>query len=253
MKKIVLLGVLFINYTSLLFTQNSTFQNNRHSNAQQLIDQALNISKKHQEFKELDFKQNEEEFIRLVREGQNPQVLFIGCSDSRVVPDLIIGTRPGDLFVIRNAGNFVPLYTIYEDDGVAASIEYAVQALNVRHIVVCGHSHCGAIAGLFQNLDKDKFAIIKRWLRFGNEAKIRTLSVITPTTSQAEIYKIAEEFSILYQLEHLMTYPFIQERIKTGKLHLHGWYAEIETGNLLYYDGNEYRFKSVNAAPRQTH
>src|SRR4029077_8948471 len=101
-----------------------------------LLNEALNLARGHKEFQDLYFKQHEDEFVRLVKEGQSPQTLFIGCSDSRVVPDLILNTRPGDLFVIRTAGNFVTSYNSEAIDGVAATLQYAVEVLNVRHIIV---------------------------------------------------------------------------------------------------------------------
>lgn len=212
---------------------------------QALLDQSLNLAKGHQEFKELHFKQHEAEFVRLVKEGQSPQTLFIGCSDSRVVPDLILNTRPGDLFVVRTAGNFVPPADSQGPDGVGATIQYAVEVLNIPHIVVCGHSHCGAIKGLFQQLDPTKLGILVKWLQFGEQAKKMTLSVTKPTTPEEEKYALAEKLSVIYQLEHLMSYPFIKKRVDEGKLELHGWYFKIETAELWYYNTNEYKFMSL--------
>jgi len=241
MKKLRVLGLFLLSFTYSVFAQPSMMQ----PNAQALVDKALDVARGNQEFQTIFFKQNEKELIRLVREGQNPQAMFIGCSDSRVVPDLIIGSKPGDLFVIRTAGNFVPPYDPQADDGVSATIEYGIEALNVKHIIVCGHSHCGAIQGLFQDLNSEQFAIIKRWLRFGEQAKKATLAVIDPAISKEKMYQVAEELSVIYQLEHLMTYPFVKKRVEEGRLAIHGWYIEIETGRLLYYDIKEYRFKPV--------
>lgn len=218
------------------------------TNEQKLMDQTLNFAQRHQEFKELYFKQNEPEFVRLVAEGQSPQILFIGCSDSRVVPDLILNTRPGDLFVIRSAGNFVPPYDPKGGDGISATIEYAIEVLNIPHIIVCGHSHCGAIQGLFKKFEPNQMDILQRWLRFGEEAKRMALVAAKPNTPQKELYPIAEQISVIYQLEHLMTFPFIKKRIDEGKLQLHGWYFRIETGELCYYDAEAYRFKPISAS-----
>lgn len=215
------------------------------SNENVLLDQTLKFARQHQEFKELIFKQHEAEFIRLVEDGQSPQTLFIGCSDSRIIPELILNVRPGDLFVIRTAGNFVPPANFQEIDGVAATIQYALEALNVRHIIICGHSHCGAIKGLFQDLDSTKFGLVKRWIQFGEEAKKMALLTTKDSTPKEELYSLAEKISVLYQLEHLLSFPFVKERVKEGKLELHGWYFEIETGEILYYDPDQYRFKSL--------
>lgn len=211
------------------------------------VERTLNFAKSHQEFRDLYFKQHEQEFLRLVHEGQNPQTIFIGCSDSRVVPDLIIGTRPGDLFVIRTAGNFVLPYDPSNcQDGVSASIQYGLEVLDIRHIVVCGHSHCGAIQGLFKQLDPTSMGLVQKWLRAGEPAKKITLLTLGAEAPREELYKTAEQISVVYQLENLMTYPFIKDRVSKGTLELHGWYFTIESGMLEYYDGNDYRFKPLS-------
>lgn len=202
----------------------------------------LDYAKGHQEFKDLYFKQHEQEFIRLVNEGQNPQALFIGCSDSRMVPDLILGTKPGDLFVIRTAGNFVPTYEEDEEDGVPATIQYAINVLNIKHIIVCGHSHCGAIQGLYKTLDPEKLNILKRWLKWGESAKKIAMLTTKPDTPKEELYSITEQLSVIYQLEHLMSYPFIKSLVNKGQIQLHGWYYEIESGDITYYDPDLYQF-----------
>ncbi len=207
------------------------------------LNDILDFAQRHQEFKDLYFRQNEENFATLVRKGQSPKILFIGCSDSRVTPDLILNARPGELFVIRTAGNFVPSYSPGMTDGVAASIQFAVEKLNVRHIVICGHSHCGAIEGLFQPLNPDQFGLVAKWLRWGEEAKQIVLKLANASTPKEKLYTLTEEISVIYQLEHLMTYPFIKESVQQGKIELHGWYFHIESGSLYYYDFKDYRFK----------
>lgn len=245
MKKIILCLCLLISHVLGLQAQSETPTEKATSvstSGQVLLDQMLNFARGHQEFQDLYFKQHEAELVRLVKEGQSPKLLFIGCSDSRVVPDLILKTRPGDLFVIRTAGNFVPPSDFQAPDGVAATVQYAVEVLNIPHIVVCGHSHCGAIQGLFQNLDSVKLGILQRWLKFGEEAKKMVLTMAKDNTPKEELYAAAEKISVIYQLEHLMSYPFIKKRVQEGKLELHGWYFKIETGELSYYDTEQYRF-----------
>ena len=215
------------------------------SNEEGILNQTLNFARSHQTFKELDFKQHEAEFLRLVEEGQSPQTLFIGCSDSRIIPELVLSVRPGDLFVIRLAGNFVPPYNALDVDGVAATLQFAVEVLNVRHIIVCGHSHCGAIKGLYEQLDPNKFGLLKRWIQFGEQAKKMALLTTSPTIPKEELYSITEKLSVIYQLEHLMSYPFVEKRVDDGKLQLHGWYFAIESGELTYYDPEQYRFKPL--------
>ena len=220
---------------------------------QVLLDQALKIAQGHQEFQDLYYKQHEAEFVRLVKEGQSPKITFVGCSDSRIVPELILNMRPGDLFVVRTAGNFVPPAHFQAPDGVAASIQYAVEHLNIPHLVVCGHSHCGAIQGLFQELDPVKYGIVQRWLKFGEEAKRMVLMTAKSNTPKEDLYALTEKISVIYQLEHLMTYPFIKKRVAEGKLELHGWYFKIETGELWYYNTEQYRFTPLTGiAPAQS-
>lgn len=218
-----------------------------------LLDETLNLARGHQDFKDLYFKQHEQEFVRLVKEGQSPQILFIGCSDSRVVPDLILNTRPGQLFVIRTAGNFVTPYNFQSVDGVAATLQYAIEVLNIPHIIVCGHSHCGAIEGLFKELP-EQLGILQRWLKLGEGAKKMTLLSAKPSTPKEELFATAEEMNVIFQLEHLMSFPFVKKRIAEGKLELHGWYFKIETGQLWYYNTEQYKFiplaESKSTMPR---
>lgn len=206
----------------------------------------LQYARGHQEFKEVYFKQHEEEFQRLVKQGQAPETLYIGCSDSRVVPNLILGTKPGELFVIRTAGNFVPLYDEEADDGVSATVQYAVEVVNVKHIIVCGHSHCGAIKGLYDPLDK-KFAVLKRWLKWGEEAKAMALKTTNQKASKEQIYKMTEQLSVIYQLKHILSFPYIKKRVEEGKLELHGWYYEIETGDLYFYECGSCSFQKATS------
>eukprot|EP00386_Alphamonas_edax_P000180 GDKI01000497.1.p1 GENE.GDKI01000497.1~~GDKI01000497.1.p1 ORF type:complete len:256 (-),score=-15.97 GDKI01000497.1:5-772(-) len=207
-----------------------------------LLNDTLNFAQGHQDFKDLNFKQHESEFVRLIKEGQNPKILFIGCSDSRVVPELILNSRPGDVFVIRTAGNFVPPFLAQSADGVSATLQYAVEVLKIPHIVVCGHSNCGAIKGLFQDLDPNQLGLVRNWIKLGDEAKRLTLMVAKPSTPEKDIYTTAEEINVLVQLEHLLSFPFVKKGVDAGTIILHGWYFDIEKGNLLYYNTEKNRF-----------
>jgi carbonic anhydrase len=207
-----------------------------------LLERMLRHAKGHQEFQNLYFKPNEQEFVRLIKEGQSPKTLFICCSDSRMLPNLIVNSNPGDLFVIRTAGSFVPTYdTTIAWDGVAATIEYAVEVLDVKDIIVCAHSHCGAIKGLFQNLEGPKFTLLKKWLRFGQETKV-AIELANEKSNEKECCVAAEELSALYQLNHLMTYPFIRKKVTDKALTLHAWYYTIETGTIKYYNAQDNTF-----------
>lgn len=215
---------------------------------QQLI-RTLDYVKGHQDFKNLFFKEHEKEFMRLVNEGQAPNTCFISCSDSRVVPELIAQAMPGQFFVIRTAGNFVPTYDQNISwDGVAATIEYAVEVLKVKDIIVCGHSHCGAIQGLFSaDIEKNpKYQILSRWLRFGLEAKKITIAALDKNAPASEMYQVAERVSILSQLDHLMTYPFIKKKVEDKEIYLHGWHFSIETGQITFFNPENYRFMPLS-------
>lgn len=210
-----------------------------------LIQRTLEYAQGHQEFKNLFYKNHEADFVNLVKYGQSPKTLFIGCSDSRVIPELISFSNPGELFVVRNAGNFVPYHDLsIMWDGVAASIEYAVEMLGVTNIIVCGHSHCGAIEGLFKDI---KQPTIAHWLRFGHEAKRVTLLALGEKVENRTKYNVAEHLSVLFQLDHLLTYPYIKEKVQLQTLYLHGWYFDIESGSLEYYDPDKAKFMPMSS------
>ncbi|HZG06550.1 MAG TPA: carbonic anhydrase [Streptomyces sp.] len=158
-------------------------------------------------------------------EGQSPQVLFITCADSRVVPALITGARPGELFELRTAGNIVPPYTFEHPTSEAATIEYAVEVLGVKDIVVCGHSHCGAVGALVRGDDLDAVPAVRDWLHHA-----------TPRPKgAAEDPTVAEgvQNHVLTQLLRLRTYPCVAAKLDSGELNLHAWYYEVHTGAVL--------------------
>ncbi len=198
----------------------------------------LDFAKGNQAFKKLDFKQNEQRYLELISKGQHPKALFIGCSDSRVLPESIVAADPGDLFIVRNIGNFVPPYKPDNDfHATAAAIEYAVSVLGVEHIIVCGHSHCGACAALYQDLeDKPELIHTKKWLQLGRRAK--EVATVADGGSAATTEKV----SILFQIENLLTYPEVQKRAQNKQLLIHGWYYRIESGTIEYYDDQSNRF-----------
>jgi len=193
------------------------------------------LLKGHQKFKEIKFKKNKDLYLNLVKEGQHPGTLFIGCSDSRVIPGLITGSKPGELFTIQNVGNFVAPFKPDEDyHSTASAIEYAVSVLKVDDIIVCGHSHCGAIKTLYKDLDKEEDLIhTNKWLELGAEAK-KVAQLVGG--SEEDILVNTEKLSAMFQLENLLTYPAVKKRVETGDLHLHVWYYKIETGEIEYYD-----------------
>ena len=193
------------------------------------------LLKGHQKFKEIKFKKNKDLYLKLVKEGQHPGTLFIGCSDSRVIPGLITGSKPGELFTIQNVGNFVAPYKPDEDyHSTASAIEYAVSVLKVDDIIVCGHSHCGAIKSLYKNLDKEVDLVhTNKWLELGNEAK--KVAQLVGGSEEEKLIN-TEKLSAMFQLENSLTYPAVKRRVDEGSLHLHVWYYKIETGEIEYYD-----------------
>ncbi len=175
------------------------------------------------------FPRYRDHYARLVENGQQPNTLFLGCADSRVVPDLLTDTLPGELFVVRNIGGWVPPF---EQDtgyhGTSAGIEFATVVVGVKDIIVCGHSHCGAIRALYEPPRQDT-PNIARWLGLARPAALN--EPVTP-----ELIRRTEMRSIVIQLERLMTYPMVRERVERGELALHGWYYVIEEGRVFALD-----------------
>lgn len=180
-------------------------------------------------FRRESFPRFREHYQRLVAEGQRPSTLFLGCADSRVVPDLLTSSLPGELFVIRNVGNIVPPY---EPDssfhGTSAGIEFATLMLEVKDIIVCGHSHCGAIRALFSPVREDA-PHVTRWLELARPAMVES-EPSEPALRRTEMR------SVVLQLERLMSFPMVRERVERGDVCLHGWYYVIEKGQVLGLD-----------------
>ncbi|MCS0603667.1 carbonic anhydrase [Streptomyces sp. LP11] len=184
-------------------------------------------------FQEDVFPARAELFARLATHHA-PHTLFIGCSDARVVPELITGTEPGDLFVVRTAGNLVPAHTPGAD-GVAASIEYAVAALGVKDIVVCGHSACGAMTALAEGHDLSGAPAVAAWLRHADASRARA-------TAGRDVPALVRQ-NVLAQLANLATHPSVARALAAGETALHGWVFDIPTGHV------ENLTAAANAAP----
>jgi carbonic anhydrase len=186
------------------------------------------------EFKSNYFSSHLELFEQLAQ-GQNPRVLFITCSDSRIVPNLITQADVGDLFVIRNAGNIIPPYGA-ANGGEGAAVEYAIQALNIEQIVVCGHSHCGAMKGLLQlNKLQENMPLVYDWLKHA-EATRRLVQENYPEFQGEELLEVTIAENVLTQIENLRTYPIVHSRLYQGRLQIYGWIYHLETGEVLAYD-----------------
>ncbi len=167
---------------------------------------------------------NAKDFERLA-DGQTPEALFVTCSDSRVVPSLITGARPGQLFELRTAGNIVPPYPGRDrPTGEAATIEYALCVLQVRDIIVCGHSHCGAVGAILRGDDLSAMPAVRHWLERSTDGRTRP--------ADAGDLPGAVQAHALAQLDTLRGYPAVRERLAEGSLGLHAWYYEVHTGSV---------------------
>jgi carbonic anhydrase len=177
--------------------------------------------------------------------GQKPRVLFIACSDSRVDPNLITESEPGELFVIRNAGNIVPPYGA-ANGGEGAAIEYAIHALDVEQVIVCGHSHCGAMKGLLK-IDslRNTMPLVSDWLVHA-EATRRLIQENYGDRTGEELLDLTVAENVLTQIENLRTYPVVHSRLSRNKITLHGWVYHIETGVVMAYDPELHAYVPVN-------
>ncbi len=197
------------------------------------------------QFHENYFASHQELFEQL-SQSQSPDVLFITCSDSRIDPFLITQSPPGRLFVIRNVGNIVSTYgssSITE----AAAIEYAVQALGVKEIIVCGHSHCGAMRGLLQvGSLAETMPMVYTWLRTHAEATRRLVIDNYPDETPERLLRIAIEQNVLSQIENLETHPVVRSRLHAGTLNIHAWMYEIETGSVFAFDAAHHKFSLLD-------
>ena len=187
--------------------------------------------------------------------GQKPEVLFITCADSRVVPDLITNAAPGTLFTVRNAGNVIPPFQppcppalsgageILQDEafgggfisGEAASAEYAIEVLGVKDVIVCGHTGCGAMHAILHPEDCMALGFVRAWVHHARETRV-ILDAHYGHLSGDALVQAAVEENVLVQLENLRTYPFVRERLESGAIRLHGWVFEIGTGGVHTYD-----------------
>ena len=179
-------------------------------------------------------------FTRLAAK-QTPRALFITCADSRVVPDMLTQCEPGYLFICRNAGNIVPTYGGSAMGGVSATIEYAVVALNIEHIVVLGHSDCGAMKGILHPDQVKHMPAVASWLHHGDIARLMVEENYPGLDERGQLTAIIEE-NIIAQVEHLRTHPSVATRLARNKVSIHGWLYNIENGSLWAFDADEGAF-----------
>src|ERR1039458_5274605 len=178
--------------------------------------------------------------FHLLSEMQVPEWLFITCSDSRVVPDLFLGTGPGDMFITRNAGNVVPV-TGQDVDGVTATIEYAVEVLKVKHAILCGHSDCGALKAALDQKSLEGLPKARRWLHHV-EAAFSHRQPLNPMDGESAELASLIRGNVVAQLLNLKLQPAVMRAVEEGRLRVHGWYYDILTGRIEQYDEGLRRF-----------
>lgn len=199
------------------------------------------------QFQNQFFTSNKQLFERLAR-GQHPLALFITCSDSRIDPNLLTQTDPGELFIMRNAGNIVPPYGAVLG-GEAATIEYAVAVLKVRDIIICGHSHCGAMNGLLHPEQIGELPAVRNFLKCAEcTARIMKENYGHITNERDRLTATVEE-NVLVQLENLRTHPSVAAALGRDELKLHGWVYKFETGQVFGYNPEKGQFAPVEQAP----
>lgn len=198
------------------------------------------------QFRSQYFASNKALFERLAKHGQNPHTLFITCADSRVVPNLITSTDPGDLFTVRNVGNIVPAVEGGLMGGVAAAIEFAVEVLGVESIIVCGHTECGAVKAMLDPSSARHLKYVSRWIR-ESESLMQILAERYPDRTGAAFETTAIEENVLLQLEHLRSFDFVRERLDAGTLTMSGWVFHIGKGEVFHYDPEVEQFVSLTA------
>jgi len=198
------------------------------------------------EFNNKDFQEHKKLFKELGR-NQTPHTLFIGCSDSRVVPNLITKALPGDLFIIRNVANIVPYYRSSNDFlATTSAIEYAVKMLKVENILVCGHSNCGGCNALyFEEEALKEFPHTKKWLELAKPVKEKIETDLEVINDFAKREWMTEQLNIVQQMKHLLTFPYIKEKFSKNEINILGWYYIIETGEIFNYNKEKKTFEKI--------
>ena len=185
-------------------------------------------------------------YNQLTQQGQSPKTIIVGCCDSRVDPAIITDCNPGDLFTIRNVANLVPPYeTAGNYHGTSAALEFGVRNLNVENIIVLGHAQCGGIRSLMENgmSESTESSFVSGWMKVATNARNRVLSRMHGETKE-NLQRACEQEAVLVSLDNLLSFPWILERVAQRKLTLHGWYFDMEQGELLNYDTDSKQFKA---------
>jgi len=188
------------------------------------------------------FSSNRDLFERLDRQDQTPETLFITCSDSRISPNLITQTQPGELFILRNVGNLIPPYQSL--GGMAAGIEFAVSSLRVKDIIICGHSNCGAMSALLEPEQLSELPATRAWLAHARKTE-RIMWESYGHLKGKELLHATVEENVLVQVETLRSHPAVSKAVANGMLHLHAWVYKIETGEVFSFDPARGQYASV--------
>ncbi len=182
-------------------------------------------------------------------EGQSPDTLLITCCDSRVVPSAFASTDPGDVFILRNIGNLVPPYKAVAQDNsdtsVEAAIEFSLFSLKISNIIVCGHSECGAMSAVLHKQLSSEYKALKTWLRYAEPTYEKFQQ--GHLDSHLEPHNELSQMNVIQQLEHLQTYPYVAERLAAGLLKIHGWWFDLATANMYYYESRAKKFIVIDA------
>ena len=200
-------------------------------------------------FRHQVYNENRAFYQQLAVKQQKPIALFITCSDSRINPNLLTQTEPGDLFLLRNAGNIVPPQGA--GGGEAATIEYSVEVLGIREIIVCGHSQCGAIQALLDGRQMAHLPYVKDWCGHA-EATRRIVEQRNQGLTNAELAVAAAKENVLVQMNHIDTHPCVAARLVTDELKIHGWYYDIGAGEILQYDAERHSWEPINGGVKDT-
>lgn len=189
---------------------------------------------------------NEAVFLRqLASEGQRPSALYVGCCDSRVIPELLTSSSPGELFVVRNIANVVPAFG-HPDASVGAAIDYAVEVLKVPHVIVCGHDGCGGVQAVIDGVDKvNHLASLREWLD-GIVPAVRTARELAPSAGAKDLLRVAVEENVLDSMSNLLTFPSIERGLRAGTIAMHGWVYDLAAGVVRVYDASTEEFVIAN-------
>lgn len=183
-------------------------------------------------------------YFEELSKGQKPEVLFITCSDSRINPNLFTSTGPGDLFILRNAGNIIPAYGA--DASEAATIEFAVAGLGVENIIVCGHSHCGAIEAAIHPEKMEKLPSFSNWVTHNISPTLDLIKKNYPSLDSSSLLNILLQENVLKQVENLKTHPAVSERMQKNKVSIHAWIYKIDDGQIFSFNTQEEQFEIIS-------